>query len=86
MHAELGYYPMTNDLNSGKSGVHFEYGTNDSDEISKFLNSMFNDSEDYFDASMNMDLESEAIKNEIVVKEEIEADSRGSRAQVSSNS
>jgi hypothetical protein len=67
MQAELGssgmYYPVTNDFNSGPNGVQFQYGTNDADDISEFLNSVINNSEESLDA-------------EIVVKEEAEPEAK----------
>ncbi|XP_015878714.1 NAC domain-containing protein 91 isoform X2 [Ziziphus jujuba] len=54
MQAELGYCPVVNDSNSGKTGVQFPYGTNESDEISKFLDSILNVPEDCDNGQLNM--------------------------------
>lgn len=84
MQAELGssgmYYPFTNDFNSGPNGVQFQYGTNEPDDISEFLDSVLNNSED---AEMNVSLGSETMKNEISVKEEAEPEAKVAQVLVS---
>lgn len=89
MQAELGssgmYYPATNDFNSGPNGVQLQYGTNESDDITEFLDSVINNSE-FLDPEMNMSIGSETMKNEIGVKEEAEPEARVTQVMVSSSS
>lgn len=76
MQVEFGptgvYYPVSNDFNSGNNGVQYEDGAHGPDDITKFLNSVINNSEDW-DAPKNM-------TNEIGVK--LEADQEANVAQV----
>ncbi|KAF3432720.1 hypothetical protein FNV43_RR23822 [Rhamnella rubrinervis] len=85
MQAELGssgmYYPVTNDFNSGPNGVQLQYGTNESDDISEFLDSLINNSEEFFDPEMNMSIGSETVKNEIGVEEVAGPEARVVQAQ-----
>lgn len=78
MQAELGYCPVVNDSNSGKTGVQFPYGTNESDEISKFLDSILNVPEDCDNGQLNM--------GEIGIKAEAKAECGVAKGMVSTSS
>lgn len=73
MQAELGsscmYYPVANDCSTGHSGVQFQYGTNESDDVTQFLKSILNnsgeDATEDFGTENNQVVESTTMTNAV---------------------